>query len=396
VKIHLLESFGEGAALLGLGLSYGLTTPYDYWDDVPEDMKQRLRKVAGNLCKKGGGEDKFLRQICYVWDITAPSYWWPQFDQYKVGVTTLSESKMHSLVKRPFSPNDFDLEGLSGWHKIIPQEKPEVDEEIEEWAEHPVYSMLLVSTQGRVKRKAYSINRQGYNRAFKERIYSGCVGSSGYSHIILHDKGEKKNLNIHRLVAETFIENPQDKPQVNHINGNKLDNRVENLEWVSAKENSEKAVEEQLKPINYACNKGKFTDEEREDILARWELGETVPQIARVYNVYNSRIYNLVHGIHQYKPYRNEFKIFCKNYIEPLNNLRDMYLETKDNDIWLQILNMLPQSYCQRRICSMNLAVMKNIYHQRKDHKLGGWHQVCNAFVEATPDFLKGAYFGEA
>ena len=59
----------------------------------------------------------------------------------------------------------------------------------------------------------------------------------GYLRIAMNKNGEKKFFLVHRIVAINFIPNPNNKPQVNHINGIKNDNRVENLEWVSASEN---------------------------------------------------------------------------------------------------------------------------------------------------------------
>jgi len=59
----------------------------------------------------------------------------------------------------------------------------------------------------------------------------------GYESIMLYRNGKAKSFLVHRLVAQAFIPNPLDKPQVNHIDENKLNNNIENLEWVTAKEN---------------------------------------------------------------------------------------------------------------------------------------------------------------
>lgn len=68
-------------------------------------------------------------------------------------------------------------------------------------------------------------------------ILSPAKDDHGYFRVCLYHNGTAKNKRIHRLVAEAFLPNESRLPEVNHINGNKTDNKVENLEWVSTKEN---------------------------------------------------------------------------------------------------------------------------------------------------------------
>ena len=69
-----------------------------------------------------------------------------------------------------------------------------------------------------------------------------------------------------------------------------------------------------------------------------------------------------------------------------LNAYREMYLETKDKRYWWQMIQLLPSSYNQRRTVQLNYAVLKNMYHARKNHKLDEWREFCK-WCETLPYF---------
>lgn len=66
--------------------------------------------------------------------------------------------------------------------------------------------------------------------------------TQGYQYVALRSNGNKRNLRVNRLVAEAFIPNPLNKPEVNHLDGNKLNNFVSNLQWNTSSENTQHAI----------------------------------------------------------------------------------------------------------------------------------------------------------
>lgn len=94
---------------------------------------------------------------------------------------------------------------------------------------------VQIEIDGEMKDTDYFISSDG--KLLKE-ITSSCNGN-GYALAVLYKDGIGHPKNIHRLVANAFLEKVDGKDYINHINGNKLDNRVENLEWCTPQENTE-------------------------------------------------------------------------------------------------------------------------------------------------------------
>lgn len=75
---------------------------------------------------------------------------------------------------------------------------------------------------------------------------------------------------------------------------------------------------------------------------------------------------------------------FLLRTVDILNYYRKKFLETNDKKYWWQLIQLLPSSFNQRRTVQLNYAVLRNIYHARKDHKLDEWHTLCD-WIESLP-----------
>ncbi len=123
------------------------------------------------------------------------------------------------------------------------------------WKDIPGYEGLYqVSDLGRVKSlERYKNNNGGFVKV-PEKIFNGAP-RNGYLLVGLSKGGKRKTCAIHRLVAIAFIPNPENKPTVNHINGNKTDNRAVNLEWNTDAENIRHAFATGLNGFEHSKNK---------------------------------------------------------------------------------------------------------------------------------------------
>lgn len=104
-----------------------------------------------------------------------------------------------------------------------------------------------VSNLGNVKVKTkVRFSKNGLAIHVPEKVLKLNIKKSGYTEVTLISLEIRKSFSVHRLVALAFIPNPENKKEVNHINGIKNDNRIENLEWVTSKENTQHAIDTNL------------------------------------------------------------------------------------------------------------------------------------------------------
>jgi len=170
-----------------------------------------------------------------------------------------------------------------------------LNDQISKWKDIPGYEGF------------YQISNTGLIKNIKRSRHLCLSKNGGGYYKVKLRYGKKRDAAVHRLVAETFIENPLCLQQVNHINGIKTDNRVENLEWCTPQENITHAIQIGLKnTIGSNNGSAKLSESDVEEIL----------QLDRMYGL-RTRVITKEYHVHKSSVERIKNNITWKNIIRP-------------------------------------------------------------------------------
>lgn len=150
----------------------------------------------------------------------------------------------------------------------------------------------VVSNKGRVK---------GIGKKSKYRLLVPMVHQQGYERVRLSVGGKHRFFLVHRLVATAFIPNPDNKATVNHLDGNKHNNCVENLEWATQAENNLHAHRTGLaltteRQIKSSCLRAKITKQQVKDIIKLYKQGRSLLDLSKLYQISKSQVCRIVNG----------------------------------------------------------------------------------------------------
>lgn len=417
IKIENVEVVGWEAAIRGMrnpmnSWDKSDTKWVDYKSDIDAfidmDVDNCSIKVIGKndleLMKKlvnaGTDHRKFMRMITVYVDITAPLYWIAEHDTYKVGTVRNSCSFMHKGISKPFEITDFSIQDKRVYDALSPSKQKEYfltyPYETEEFRVYTCNNgrQYKIFKNGKIFRCEFSYTDNygsGRTRTFEEKEVVPSKTNNGYFEVNIGGRSGEKWL-LHRLVATVW--KPDGKSEtVNHIDGNKGNNSIENLELCERTENISKGFEcglyDNLSTLH--CNYTKWRNNSILPLDKRYlfkidcEKGLTFEELSEKYNITPSQANNIRYGIRNSET--EELFCYCLQWekiIDTLNSLRELYLDTKDINIFKDIRQLLPQGYNIKYTWQANYEVLANIYKSRKNHKLDEWREFCK-WIETLP-----------
>lgn len=420
IQIKTLEIAGLRSVLEALRLPYGKEcrseTLFSFDNignkvkgDYYADINDKDLMLLSTLVKRGEEHGKCLRGLIVYAEINAPLSFWNEADTYRVGTDRLSStSTMHTIGKGGVSIDDFHVpdiikEILSEPIKKEPHvtplfiEKPKelkkvyktyFDREYEIWNNGDIYSMPFDTKEtlpdGSTRCRHFD----------KMKINIGHTrNQQGYYQVRLGGRNGK-TFTLHRVLAQCFVDNPNNYNVVNHKNGNKWDCSISNLEWCTSSYNNKHAYENGLKDVSirqkylHYKNSLKWSD----DYIRKWvemrEEGYTLKQIANIFNTKESLICQYTNGC----KYRNlsenslnfEIAKYYEDSIAKINELASLYEESGDFEYVIRIKEILPSSFMQKRIQMFSYQTLRRIYFQRRNHRLPMWHDFCE-WIKSLP-----------
>jgi hypothetical protein len=206
----------------------------------------------------------------------------------------------------------------------------------EEWKNYPLNENYSISNMGEIENKKTGKMTKGS----LDKI-------SGYMRTVIN----KKSKGVHQIVAETFLENPQNKQTVNHINKNRKDNRLANLEWATYAENNSHKNENSIKKY-YNHNNGRTVlriNKENNTVIEKYEtimlaskwILETIYKQDTKNKDINKELRTLSSSLSQ-KIKRSENNYFGYNFVWKFEEDR----QNSENEIWKPITNFEKKGYC--------------------------------------------------
>ena len=157
----------------------------------------------------------------------------------------------------------------------------------------------MISNLGRLKTIDRVITKSnGFEYKLKGRVIKTHIDKdNGYERTTLPVDGRRKTAFIHRIVAKAFIPNPENKATVNHKNSIRSDNRVENLEWCTYKENTlhakNKGRLKQPKGVNHV--RAKLKESNIQEVYDLYKKGLSKSEIGRRFGISAGAVYHIVH-----------------------------------------------------------------------------------------------------
>ena len=411
MKIETLEIAGFVSALKALRLPFKKeqrSTP-EWCGDRLSGIDQADLELLQRLVAAGDEHAKVLRGVLAWAKVTAPRLFWQEFDTYRVGCEKLSsESTMHTIASRDLTVEDFEVDDFTkealtpkkipdSWNTVLHFDTPEKLEskiltkygrQYEIWNNGDLYALEFVSEDkmpnGETRRRVFPKTKI---------VLGGTRTQSGYFQVGIGGRNGKTEM-VHILMAEAFVPNPENKPFVNHIDGDKGNCSPSNLEWCTAAENNKHARDNGLnkhtirsKYMAYKSNL-KYSDEEITNWRIMKESGMSYEDISDATGVGRGVLENylLYDGMSGCSPDTAKFRkaYALEETIKAINTLAAEYRETKDNLIFLDIKELLPESYIQSRVVCFSYQTLRRIYKQRKNHRLPEWHEFCG-WIESLP-----------